>query len=69
MYKIYKKARDNSRTPMQVRTSRYKSNGANLVQWNASKHAGFTNGEPWLKVNDDYKHWNAEQQINDPDSV
>jgi len=31
MYKIYKKARDNSRTPMQVRTSRYKSNGANLV--------------------------------------
>ncbi|MBQ6506451.1 MAG: alpha-glucosidase [Clostridia bacterium] len=47
-------ARDNARTPM---------------QWNAEKNAGFSTGEPWLPVNKNYLLINAEDQINDPDSV
>ncbi|KAG2126091.1 glycoside hydrolase family 13 protein [Suillus cothurnatus] len=48
------KARDHARTPM---------------QWNASAHGGFTTGTPWMRVNDDYPEWNAEQQISDETSV
>lgn len=48
------KSRDNARTPM---------------QWEDKEQAGFTSGTPWLEVNPNYKEINAEQQINDPDSV
>ncbi|TVP92927.1 alpha,alpha-phosphotrehalase [Alkalibacterium sp.] len=42
---IKEKSRDNSRTPM---------------QWNEAEHAGFTTGEPWLKVADNFKEINTE---------
>lgn len=48
------KSRDCARTP---------------VQWDASPNAGFTTGKPWMRVNDDYREWNAEQQSHDADSV
>jgi oligo-1,6-glucosidase len=54
MESIYVKGRDNARTP---------------IQWDDSEHAGFTSGEPWLKVNPNYKEINAEQAIADPNSV
>jgi oligo-1,6-glucosidase len=54
MHSIYKKGRDNARTPM---------------QWDDSKNAGFTSGNPWIKVNPNYKEINAEDAVNDPDSV
>lgn len=47
-------SRDNARTP---------------VQWDASPHAGFTTGTPWLAVNPDHGEWNAEAQRTDPASV
>lgn len=47
-------ARDNGRTPM---------------QWDEREHAGFTRGEPWMRVHDDYKEWNVAAQVKDPDSV
>ena len=48
------RSRDNARTPM---------------QWDDSKQAGFTEGEPWIKVNPNYKKINAARQLEDPDSV
>ncbi|KAF7324556.1 Glycoside hydrolase family 13 protein [Mycena kentingensis (nom. inval.)] len=48
------KARDHGRIPM---------------QWDASPHAGFTTGTPWMRVNDDYPTWNAAAQLSDPESV
>jgi oligo-1,6-glucosidase len=51
---IYKKSRDNARTPM---------------QWDDSEHAGFTTGEPWIAVNPNHKTINASKQMEDPDSV
>ena len=47
-------SRDHARTPM---------------QWDASPHAGFTTGTPWLPVNPDYPTINAAAQVQDPDSV
>ena len=46
--------RDNARTPM---------------QWDASEHAGFTSGEPWIPVNPNFTEINAEAAVADPDSV
>jgi oligo-1,6-glucosidase len=48
------RGRDNARTP---------------VQWDASPHAGFTRGTPWLAVNPNYPEINAAAQRDDPDSV
>jgi oligo-1,6-glucosidase len=47
-------SRDNARTPM---------------QWDASEHAGFTTGSPWLAVNPNHVEINAEAALADPDSV
>jgi oligo-1,6-glucosidase len=54
MAMIHAKSRDNARTPM---------------QWDASEHAGFTTGTPWIRVNPNYKEINVEQALADPDSV
>ncbi|ARK28958.1 Trehalose-6-phosphate hydrolase [Halalkalibacter krulwichiae] len=51
---IKRKSRDNSRTP---------------VQWSADKNAGFTTGTPWIPVARNYKEINAEQAIENPNSV
>lgn len=55
---LQKKARDNARTPM---------------QWDDSVNAGFSDGDgsvtPWMKVNEDYKEYNAKKEVNEPSSV
>ncbi|MCA0306428.1 MAG: alpha-glucosidase [Actinobacteria bacterium] len=48
------KSRDNARTPM---------------QWDASPHAGFTDGTPWLPVTPNHGEVNAATALADPDSV
>jgi oligo-1,6-glucosidase len=51
---FHKISRDNARTP---------------VQWDASEHAGFTSGTPWIQVNPNYRDINVEQALADPDSI
>ncbi|KAB1188892.1 MULTISPECIES: alpha-glucosidase [Haloferax] len=48
------RTRDNARTPM---------------QWDDSEHAGFTDDEPWMPVNSNNDHINAEDARDDPDSI
>jgi len=47
-------ARDNARTPM---------------QWSDDPNAGFTDGDPWLKVNDNHAEVNVATERTDPESV
>jgi len=54
MKRIWTTGRDNARTP---------------VQWDDSKHGGFTSGTPWMKVNPNYKEINVKQQLTDPESI
>ncbi|MDR4950330.1 glycoside hydrolase family 13 protein [Neobacillus cucumis] len=51
---VWKRSRDNARTPM---------------QWNDSKNAGFTKSEPWLKVNTNYPSINVEHSLKNNDSL
>ncbi|HEV8080465.1 MAG TPA: alpha-glucosidase [Chitinophagaceae bacterium] len=46
-----------------------RDNGRTPFQWDDTKHAGFTNGTPWLQVNSNYKKINAAAQENDPNSI
>ncbi len=52
--KMHRSSRDSARTP---------------VQWDDSPNAGFTTGEPWFYVNQNYKKINVAQQEADPDSI
>ena len=54
MEKIYRKGRDNARTPM---------------QWDASPQAGFSSHLPWIKVNPNYPTINVRQAQVQPDSI
>ena len=47
-------SRDNSRTPM---------------QWDDSKNAGFTCGEPWIEVNSNYENINVRREKDDNNSI
>lgn len=47
-------SRENARTPM---------------QWNSTKNAGFTDGKPWKKVNENHTTINVEAQNKDPKSI
>ena len=51
---LQEKSRDNARTPM---------------QWDDSENAGFTHGEPWISVIDNYKDINVKNALNDTNSV
>lgn len=51
---LAQKSRDNSRTPM---------------QWNSEAYAGFSQSQPWLDVANNYTEINAEQALEDKDSV
>lgn len=46
-----------------------RDNGRTPFQWDATKFAGFSTAEPWLKVNPNYETLNAKTQENDPNST
>lgn len=52
--RVYHKARDNGRSP---------------VQWDSSIHAGFSTTQPWMRIPDDYLICNAADQVRQPDST
>ena len=51
---INAKGRDNARTPM---------------QWDLSPNAGFTDGNPWLHINPNYKDVNVKSSLSDANSI
>ena len=48
------RSRDNSRTPM---------------HWNSKINADFTNSNPWIEIQDNYKYINVEDEILEADSI
>ena len=46
-----------------------RDNGRTPFQWDDSKNAGFSTGEPWLKVNPNYLTVNVSVQEKDPNST
>lgn len=54
LWRVMRSSRDHPRTPM---------------QWNSDMHAGFTKGEPWLKVNPNYQMINVNDAMSDQTSI
>lgn len=54
LFILGKTSRDNSRTPM---------------QWSSDAYAGFSTSKPWMKVNNNYKKINVQNQLNDENSI
>lgn len=54
MERIKLTSRVNSRSPM---------------QWNSQENSGFSTGNPWSKVNKNYKEINVENELIDPNSI
>lgn len=52
--KVALRSRDNSRTPL---------------QWSTEENAGFTEGQPWMPVNENFNEINVNGQIDDEDSI
>jgi len=51
---VHQQGRDNARTP---------------IQWSDARNGGFTEGNPWIKLNPNYKEINVANQESNPDSV
>ena len=51
---VWAVSRDNSRTPM---------------QWDDSDNSGFTEGKPWINVNENYREINVKAQLKDENSI
>lgn len=49
--------------------ARGRDNARSPIQWTGGKNGGFSECEPWIKVNKNHTFINAESQVNDPDSV
>lgn len=71
---VQAKARDHARTPMQVCFPPHPSLRGDPLkrdsrQWDSTRNAGFTTGTPWMRVHDDFRVWNVQRQMWDPESV
>ena len=68
----YRILQEQGHTPAQaleILAARSRDNGRAPMQWDATAHAGFTAGTPWIGVVDNYKTINAAAQVEDPDSI
>ncbi|AIV28129.1 trehalose-6-phosphate hydrolase [Enterobacter cloacae] len=69
---MFAELRANGRDPnelLAILASKSRDNGRTPMQWDASHNAGFTEGEPWIGVCDNYETVNARAALDDPGSV
>lgn len=68
-YKIMKTEGRSENEILKVLQDKSRDNSRSPVQWDDSKHAGFTTNEPWIKVADNYKEINVEKALKDENSI
>ncbi|HHA1934945.1 TPA: alpha,alpha-phosphotrehalase [Enterobacter ludwigii] len=69
---MFAELRANGRAPeelLAILASKSRDNGRTPMQWDATHNAGFTEGEPWIGVCDNYETVNARAALDDTDSV
>ncbi|MBQ6392861.1 MAG: alpha-glucosidase [Eubacterium sp.] len=54
---------------MKLVNRRSRDQGRTPFPWNGEEHGGFTEGEPWLELTQEYPDINAASQEEDPDSI
>ncbi|WP_054955135.1 alpha,alpha-phosphotrehalase [Paenibacillus dakarensis] len=69
---MYKILIENGKTPEEaahIVSVRSRDNSRLPMLWDDSDQAGFTTGEPWIKIDERYLVINAKAQTEDPDSI
>lgn len=69
---IYREEREVGRTEQEIMdylAKRSRDHGRTPMQWDGEPNAGFTTGEPWIKVNPNSSEINVERELADEHSV
>lgn len=69
MYKQVKSKNGDLKKLLENQKISGRDNGRTPFQWDSTANAGFTTGNPWLKINPNFKTVNVAAQENDPNSV
>lgn len=69
MYQILKKQGKSEREIMEILQQKSRDNSRTPVQWSNENHAGFTDGTPWIDVANNYHEVNAENAVQNKDSI
>ncbi|HIW12766.1 MAG TPA: alpha,alpha-phosphotrehalase [Candidatus Salinicoccus stercoripullorum] len=59
---------DNARV-LDILGAKSRDNGRSPMQWNKDRHAGFTSGEPWMDIAENYENINVESALEDKGSI
>ena len=68
-YQILQQQGKTAAEALEILAQRSRDNGRTPMQWDATAHAGFTTGTPWLEEVSNYRTINAAAQVGDPDSI
>ncbi len=71
-HQVYDQLIAEGKTPdevIEILNNGSRDNSRTVMSWNDELNAGFSTGDPWIKVNDDYKSVNVKAQLNDCDST
>ncbi|MBA1433678.1 glycoside hydrolase family 13 protein [Bombilactobacillus bombi] len=66
---VEKEAITDSQTMLKYLASISRDNARTPMQWDDSNNAGFTEGTPWYRLNDNYPTINVKQALSDKESV
>lgn len=69
MYQYLQSRNDDLQRFLKDQQTSARDNGRTPFQWDASASAGFTDGKPWIKVNDNYVYVNEAAQEKDNCSI
>ncbi|GAB2545762.1 alpha,alpha-phosphotrehalase [Gracilibacillus alcaliphilus] len=69
MYKIKKAEGLSDRVIIEILQEKSRDNARTPMQWNNTANAGFTDGNPWIGLPDNYQKINAEAAIADKTSI
>lgn len=69
MYKYLESQQEDLERFLKDQQTSARDNGRTPLQWDASVNAGFTEGKPWLKINDNYTFINVDAQEKDERSI
>ena len=68
-YEILKSEGKTEEEALAIINARSRDNGRTPMQWDLSKHDGFTTGTPWMEIPEYGKEITVEKQISDPTSI
>ena len=68
-YRILMEQGKTQEETLAILAARSRDNGRTPMQWSGEANAGFTQGQPWIEVTDNYTSINARSQVADEDSI